>query len=183
LLRSRLGDERLWRTNLFLNRVVLSWDAVNAAWDRWVLAFGPDAQTDLLLSLGFRTPDLFQLLMLCFAAATLCMAALILAMRRQYRPGGDRASRHYAKACQRVGRIVRPRLASESPETFSQVIGASRPDLGADIDKITMLYLRLRYLAAHDPALESELARHVRQFRPGRARRTGAMRRQQTGSG
>lgn len=185
ILRSRLGDERLWRTNLFLNRVVLSWDAVNAAWDRWVLAFGPDTQTELLLRLGFTTPDPMQLLALCLIAAMCCVLALTLAMRRQFRVGADRVSRTYAKACERVGRVTRPRRGSESPESYARIVQQLRPDLAQEMDSITGIYLRLRYMPWTDPALERDIERRVRRFRPGQrpdhAPATTAMHPQQTG--
>jgi transglutaminase-like putative cysteine protease len=185
LLRARFGEDRLWRTNLFLNRVVLSWDAVNAAWDRWVLAFGPETQADLLLRLGLTTPDSLQLLALCAVAAACCLLALALAIRRQFGAGTDAVSRLYATACGRIGRVIRPRLASETPEAYARVVHDLRPDLGPELEEITALYLRLRYLPSENPALARALARRVRRFRPGlardRARRAAARHRPRTG--
>lgn len=164
------GAARLWRTNEVLRGVVLSWDAVNAAWDRWVLAFGPEAQEGLLLAFGFRGAEPLRLALLAAGATLLAMLVLGLALRHGARLRPDPATLLYAAMCRRLARRVRARRPAEAAGDYAEAVAEARPDLASEVRAITDLYLRLRYGGAHDPALERELARHVRRFRPGAAR-------------
>lgn len=163
-------SERLWRSNAWVNRLVLSWDAAGAAWDRWVLAFGPEMQDDLLLALGFEVPQTVQLTGLAAIAVSICLALMALAFRYRVAARDDPAARWYALLCRRLAAAVRPRAAAESPAHYAAAVAAARPDLAAEVRRLTDLYLRLRYGGATDPALSRELARSVRRFRAGPAR-------------
>ena len=168
--RRTLGAEmtagRLWRSNLFVNRMALSWDAFNAAWDRWVLAFGPEAQQELLLALGFSVPDQMQLAVLAAIATIICMGLLALALRSSSRSAADPVVRAYEDMCRRLAPLVRSRRAGEAPGDFARAVGAARPDLAAQVSAVTGLYLRLRYGASADPDSVQALKGMVRGFRP-----------------
>lgn len=166
-------EGRLWRDNPALHRLVLSWDAVNAAWDRWVLAFGPEMQMSLLLALGFDAPRPAQLAALAVSATALCVLVLTLALR-QSGVTRDPAQRLYAEFCRRLGAIVRRRAPAESPSGYARAVATVRPDLAVAVDDLTAKYLRLRYERPGDSALQVELARALRRFRPARAPAPGS---------
>jgi hypothetical protein len=157
--------ERLWRVNPFVNRLVLSWDALGAAWDRWVLAYGPEMQEDLLLALGFTVPRTLQLAGLAGAAMTLCMIVMGIALRRRHVLRRDPGARLYTELCRRLARVVRPRGAAETAAHYADAVAAARPDLGPAVRVMTELYLRLRYADGH-PRLERQLARMLSEFHP-----------------
>ena len=167
---ARVSD-RLWRSNLFVNRLVLSWDAVNAAWDRWVLAYGPEMQEDLLLALGFEVPQTIQLAGLAGGATVICLAVMAVALRhrRQTAPGPRCAPlcgavpATWLRSCGPVARPKR-RRTTRRPSRLPGPISA--PTLRT----MTELYLRLRYGGVADPDLERRLAEMVRNFRPRPAR-------------
>jgi transglutaminase-like putative cysteine protease len=167
---SPLVAERLWRSSFMVNRLVLSWDAVNAAWNRWVLAFGPEMQHDFLLALGFEVPRPMQLALLACASMLAAMLILWLTLRHRSGPPDDAAARLYAQLCRRLARVVRARRPAEAPLHYAETVARARPELAADVRCMTDLYLRLRYGGAGDSALERELATLVRRFRPTRAR-------------
>jgi len=159
---------QFWRANPLLGRMVLSWDAANAAWDRWVLAFGPEAQDRLLLALGFRVPQTAQLAVLAGVAAALCLLLPGLVLRRRASRPGDRPARLYATLCQRLAGCVRARQPGESAGHYAAAIALARPDLATEVRAMTDLYLRLRYGGSRDPAGEAEFSRRLRAFRPAR---------------
>jgi transglutaminase-like putative cysteine protease len=163
---SQVGS-RLWRSNAWVNRLVLSWDAVNAAWDRWVLAYGPDAQDDLQLVLGFDVPRPAQLALLAGGGTVVCLLVLALWLRRGDRPRPDPLAQLYAEFCRHMAGAWRARAPAESPLRYAESVAAARPDLAGEVRRITELYLRLRYGApAPSSAPAAELARRVRGFRP-----------------
>jgi hypothetical protein len=163
--------------------VALSWDAANATWDRWVLAFGPDMQEDLLRGLGFRTPDLRTLALLAVAGAGASLLLVAWLAGRRGAVPQDPAARAYAALCARLARLVRARGASESPESYLRAVSSARPDLAADLHALTRQYLELRYAAGADAGRQREFARGVRRFRPPavRAPASGGARPRRTG--
>jgi transglutaminase-like putative cysteine protease len=161
-------EARLWRSSAALHRLVLSWDAVNAAWDRWVLAFGPQTQLELLLALGFEVPRPAQLVALAGSATALCLLLLAFALRPRT-PAGDPAAALYAELSRRLAVISRPRAAAESPSCYAASIASARPDLASEVCAITSLYLRLRYEAPGDAQLRQQLAASISRFRPSAA--------------
>ncbi|MDL1879873.1 DUF4129 domain-containing protein, partial [Gammaproteobacteria bacterium PRO2] len=52
---------------------------------------------------------------------------------------------------------------------YAAAVAAARPDLAAEVQAMTELYLRLRYGGGIDPEGEREFSRRLRGFRPGRA--------------
>jgi hypothetical protein len=162
---ARVSD-RLWRSNAYVNRLVLSWDAVNAAWDRWVLAFGPEMQDELLLALGFEVPRSLQLAGLAAVSSAICLIIMAITLRHRKHVHRDPAALHYGKLCRRLAAVMRPRAPAESPEHYAAAVAAARPDLAAEVRRITDLYLRLRYGGADEAQLEQLLALSVRHFRP-----------------
>lgn len=162
--------ERLWRSNRFVNRVVLSWDAVNAGWNRWVLAYGPQAQDDLLLALGFEVPKTIQLAVLAAAGSVACLVVMGLTIRGRRARVRDPGARAYLELCRRLAPLVRPRGPAEAPSRYAEAVAAARPDLAADVRLMTDMYLRLRYAAPADADLARRLERLVTRFRPAVAR-------------
>ncbi len=156
---------RLWRSNLYVNRLVLSWDAVNAAWDRWVLAFGPEMQDELLLALGFDVPQTIQLTGLAAGATAICLILLAIALRHRAPMQKDPAVRLYGRLCRALAAAVRPRAPGETAEHYAEAVAAARPELAAEVRRITALYLRLRYGGPGEAGLERELAAAVSSFR------------------
>ncbi|CAG0941802.1 Protein-glutamine gamma-glutamyltransferase [Gammaproteobacteria bacterium] len=169
MARAGIASGRLWRSSPFVNRMVLSWDAANAAWDRWVLAFGPETQDDLLLALGFEVPRTMQLALLAGLASTACLLLLGFALHRQGRRQRDRVVRLYARLCRRLEGCVRPPRPGETAQHYAAAVAAARPDLAADVQAMTELYLRLRYGGSADAAGEHEFRQRLRGFRPARA--------------
>lgn len=156
----------LWRSNRMVNRLVLSWDAVNATWDRWVLAYGPTTQENLLLALGFEVPQKIQLAGLAGAALAISLTVMAVALRHRRRLRPAPGVRLYEELCRRLARVVRARRPSETAEHYADAVAAARPDLGPPVRTMTDLYLQLRYGGATDPDLERRLARLLAEFRP-----------------
>lgn len=165
---------RLWRSNPWVHRLTLSWDAVNAAWDRWVLAYGPQMQQELLLRLGFEVPRTLQLAGLAAGASLICLLVMALALRQRRAPA-DPAARIYEDLCRRLGRVLRPRQPTETPEHYAREIGRLRPDLQLDLRHITDLYLRVRYGGANHARCHRQLVQAIRQFRARIRRRTSGI--------
>ena len=152
-------------TGKWLQHLALNWDAVNAAWDRWVLAFGPDEQSALLEGLGIRSPSLRDIALACAATVSaLLLLVTWLSLRTNAAPP-DPVEQAWQRLCGRLAKRVRARTPSEGPEEYAAAVAALRPDLGAAIGTVVACYLRLRYDGVPTAAETRHFARLVSELR------------------
>ncbi len=134
-----------------LHKLQLTWDAINAGWNDWVLGYGPDRQTEFMQALGIDDPS-WRKMMLTLVALVIGLTLLIsLALMRRYGPPPrDRAAVLYERFVRRAG--VQP-IVGETPAAYAQRAAAAAR-LDADrIDAITASYLEARYGDAPAAAL------------------------------
>lgn len=156
------------RGNPMLNRLVLSWDAANAAWNQWVLGFGPETQRSLLQTLGFTKPSWSNLIAAMMAGCAVFLAGLAFLLGRAGIRPVDPVLRQYRRFCKRLANIGRGPQPAEGPSDFARAVIGVRPDLAGDVLAINALYLQLRYegMAAADRL--AEFTERIRRFRPSR---------------
>jgi hypothetical protein len=144
----------------------MRWDWINASWNRWVLAYGPELQREFLSRFGIR--DWYRMVAVLTAALTVLLAALGAYLLWQARPvaAADPVLREWRRFCARLGRRQLKRLPHEGPRDFAARAAQSRPDLASDIGAIADLYIGLRYRDDPEPAQLRALAQKVRRFRP-----------------
>lgn len=141
-----------------------NWNALNTAWDIWVVGYSPQLQKELLSRLGMHKPDwkkMAVILTLLLALSGLLM--LLFSFHRRAHP--DPAVRLYTLFCQKLARLGLDKQASEGPLDFASRAQNKLPQYQAEIASITRLYTQLRYHHASE-ALLSELERQIRQFQP-----------------
>ena len=141
-------------------------DALEYAWNEWVLAYGPDRQRELLAWLGWRDIDWSGLVLLLIAGLAAVGLALALWNRRARLHARDPLGRSYARFCARLAAIGLARQTSEGPLAYAARIARLRPDLADATGLILGLYARLRYGGPSDPPRLRELHARVRRFRP-----------------
>ena len=129
---------RAWRN------IRQSWDALNNAWNEWVLGYGPHRQRRLLDRCGIDASDAARLAMVLIAcvAALLAGVALWLARHPATRDPAVRAYRRFQRKLARAGLT---RATGEGPLDFAHRVVAARPDLAEPVEHITGLYVELRY--------------------------------------
>jgi transglutaminase-like putative cysteine protease len=158
-----LGD------SAWFERMALSWDAINATWDRWVLAFGPDQQSALLEGLGLEAPSLRDIALACAVTVSAILLAFTLFGMRTRPARPDRVEEAWQRLCRRLARTGRPRAPHEGPAEYAAAIAAHRPDLGPAVTSLAGQYLRLRYEQTPTVADAQRFARLVSLLRVPRA--------------
>lgn len=166
------SDLRLLGSSPWFGRMAFGWDALNAQWDRWVLAFGPDQQSALLGKLGFSSPSLRDLALVC--AVTVAVILLLftwLTLRNRARDQ-DPLEQSWQHLCKRLARLSRARQPDEAPSEYTAAVIAARPEFAAPLSSLTALYLRLRYDSIASREEIQRFRRLVRQLRlpPANAR-------------
>lgn len=133
------------RGNSLINRLALSWDAINAGWNRWVLSFGPDSQTTMMSLAGIDTPSTQFLVVAMAVSVTAVLIVIGLWQRRHHRPRSDELQAAYRRLCGRLGRAARPRESNEGPAEYATAVSRIRPDLAAGTGELIETYIALRY--------------------------------------
>lgn len=170
-LRAVLGDNAtagaLWR------QLRDGWETFNHQWNRWVLGYGAQRQRELLARLGLERLTGARLGLAL--VGTLMLAGALVALwvlRRTWQ--GDPVQQAYARFCRRLAGVGLARGPGEGPLDFAARSARARPDLGPAIERVTALYVALRYGRAYaaDRARAAALRAAVRAFRPGRRQGT-----------
>ena len=121
-----------------------SWDALDSAWNEWVLGYGPERQRLFLGRFGLDNRDFLHLAfaLLTLISVLLATVAMWLARRPGTRDPVLRAYRRYQRKLERAGLRRAP---SEGPLDHARRVVAARPDLAGPVNRITELYVELRY--------------------------------------
>ncbi len=115
---------------LRLHQLRQRWEAVNNAWNQWILGYNPQRQREVLSRLGLRDPDWRTMASVMAACSGLALLLVVLGtLRRSTATSPEQqAWQRYCKALARFG--VR-RLPWEGPFDFAARVAGIRPDLGA----------------------------------------------------
>jgi transglutaminase-like putative cysteine protease len=135
-----------------LHQLTLTWDAMNAKWNEWILGYGPENQDKFMEWLGMDDPDWrkMMLTLVGLVVGIVLLISLILSLR--YRaPKRDRAAVLYARFVKRTG--VTP-TTGETPAIFAARAESDSHISSETIDTITTTYLDARYGPANPVALQ-----------------------------
>ncbi|MDF9393632.1 MULTISPECIES: transglutaminase TgpA family protein [Methylococcus] len=160
------GD-RLSSLHGLVREAGLLWDAVDHAWVRWVLAYGPENQGRLLERLGVI--DWGRLIFgLTGLLGLLALTSFALLWPRS-RPIADPALRLYRRATRKLERQGLVRAPAEGMRDFATRVARTRPDLAESFGRFTALFLAIRYGGTIQPAALERLKALAREI-PSRQR-------------
>ena len=152
-----------------LRQLGLGIDAINSGWQRWVLGYSRERQLELMQRLGLEFLSGTRLALAMVVGSGLLIGIMSLLMLLRGRNRRDPAVVQYQRFCHRLARCGIPRLGHEGPRDYSIRVATARPDLRAETEAITRLYIELRYGRGDDGArLLKQLRLRLRRFRPRR---------------
>src|SRR5690606_3697190 len=102
------------------------WEAVNNAWNQWILDYSPARQKSFIERLGFANADLQTLTLLMLAAGALAAAAAGLPLWAGRRPV-DPADALYHVLCRRRAQRGLPRAADEGSRAYGRRLASAAP--------------------------------------------------------
>jgi transglutaminase-like putative cysteine protease len=141
-----------------LHNLVLTWDAMNAKWNEWVLGYGPENQNSFMEWLGMNNPD-WRKMMLALVGIVIGLTLLIslLLMLRYRPPPRDKAAKLYQRFVKRSGLTL---ATGETPRLFATRARRESPLPAASVQTITETYLDVRY-GPPDPGLMKKLETEI----------------------
>jgi len=135
-----------------LHQLTLTWDAMNAKWNEWILGYGPENQDKLMEWLGMDDPDWrkMMLTLVGLVVGLILLISLILSLR--YRaPKRDRAAILYSRFIKRSGLET---VTGETPAVFAARAESDSQIPAERIGEITDTYLDARYGPTNLAALQ-----------------------------
>jgi transglutaminase-like putative cysteine protease len=130
-------------TSKMLHQMTLTWDAMNAKWNEWVLGYGPENQSRFMRWLGMNEPNWRNMLLTLIAVVVgLILVISILLMLRYRPPRKDEAQVLFDKFAKRTG------LNPETGETawqFARRVASTGACAEEDIQTVTSAYHDVRY--------------------------------------
>jgi transglutaminase-like putative cysteine protease len=148
-------------SSLLLHRLSLTWDALNATWNDWILGYGPENQNRFMKWLGMDDPGWRQMMLTLLAIVIAMIVAISMLLVLRYRPPKrDEAAILYATFATRVGLLP---ATGETPQAYAMRIRDRDIDIAEIADNITTQYLQTRY-GPPDPQRLQHFRNSVRQF-------------------
>jgi hypothetical protein len=139
----------------------MAWDAMNARWNEWILAYGPENQEKFMEWLGMDDPDWRQMMLTLIAIIVGLIALISLHLVLRYKPPRkDEAARLYRKFVGAAGIVAH---TGESPLAYSSRLTHEKASIADQATDITRLYLNTRY-GPPDPTAIPELRAAVSGF-------------------
>ena len=145
--------------------VEVRWDWVNAKWNEWVLAYGPELQREFLSRFGLADITRMILALTLGISLLLALVGLVTMRRAGPPPVTERAVLLWRDAGGRLQRLGFEPRSGEGPRDFAERVMASEPGLATPLRQALQAYLRLRYAGEQNPSLERELEDAVRSLR------------------
>ena len=142
------------------------WDWVNAQWNRWVLAYGPELQQEFLSRFGLSGWRDLMLAMIVALSAAVGLFGLIALRRALPSQQEDAALRLWRQATTRLARDGLIQRPHEGPQQFTARVLEQRPELEAALQPLLAAYLATRYVG--DGSAHNRLAAAVKTFHPRR---------------
>ncbi|MDD5036160.1 MAG: DUF3488 and transglutaminase-like domain-containing protein [Methylococcaceae bacterium] len=165
-IRFNLGEWAIqgsgWKTEQLWRRARMVWSTMDHAWDRWVLAYGPENQIRFLEWLGLLDWKLLAGWLSALLGLILMITAWFILPRRNLK--ADPAQRLYERFLSKTQTWGLTRQTGEGASTFAERIRHSTPALAQSADHITRLYIRLRYERSHGTEDLKTLNRLVKVF-------------------
>lgn len=144
-----------------LYQLQMTWDALNAGWNEWILGYGPENQNRFMESMGMDDPD-WRKMMLTLIVVTVAIVVVIsfLLMLRYLPPPRDQAALLFDKFVTTAGL---PPHRGETPLVYADRLAKDRSDIADASYDITDCYLDARY-GPPDLAAMAKLKASVHKF-------------------
>lgn len=127
----------------FIYQVTMVWDSLNARWNEWILAYGPENQGQFLEWLGMEQPDWRKMLLTLVVSVVLMLSGIsLLLLWRNRPPRPDPAARLYMRFTGKVGILP---ATGETPQAYARRIAAAGRVLPREANRVVRAYLAARY--------------------------------------
>jgi len=156
------GDNALTASH-WLKQAHQLWSHVDYNWQRWVINYNSLNQSKFLSSLGIDNIKTMMYWMIgCIGVITAVLSWLLL---HQKQKATDRVLRIYNRFCRKLATYGLSRGIAEGERDFAERAKAKLPEHAIDIDRITDVFIKLRYGKESTPEDFKQFAQRVNLFK------------------
>ena len=119
------------------------WGSVDYKWQRWVINYDNKSQSSFLSSFGIN--DLKTMVFWMIAAIAVMTAVLCWFLLYQKPKNNDKVLLNYNRFCKKLAKHGLFRKAGEGVKDFAERVKIELPEQAANIDRITAVFIKLRY--------------------------------------
>lgn len=148
----------------WLLQIRLTLDSIGFRWNQWVVGYNPERQLDLMSRLGMRAPDWRSMAVSMLVGAGALLLVFTAWMLRRLASTSDPVLAAWRRFCRKLERAGLPRHPGEGPRDYCERVKGSRPALAEAVERITGLYIGLRYGTLEDREEVRRLQRLVSGF-------------------
>ncbi|WP_022664647.1 transglutaminase TgpA family protein [Desulfospira joergensenii] len=146
-------------------------ESINLRWEAWFTGFSHEAQKALLQRLGILTPLSPAKTMALFLGGTgLVLVLFFLFLRRIHGSSfssRDPVKKAYLEFCRRLARAgLPPKAQGQGAVDYASRICRERPDLKFEVERISDLYVRIRFHRNSPEELKFVLKKRIKEFKP-----------------
>jgi len=134
-----------FRNTEWLNTLRLRLDAMDYAWNRWVVSYDEDLQLQLLEAIFGDKAKQALLYALGVSISLFFMIAAFFLLGGRKRDMRDQATRLYLRLLADLANVGLRRQRGEGPLDFANRVAQDRPDIAADMTRVTTLYVCMTY--------------------------------------
>jgi hypothetical protein len=156
----------------YVKQIGLGWDMINSRWNGWVLGYSYLRQQALFSKFGLPQGSLRGPVAATFGTAALvCLASLgfFIWMHRRIPRKSDPVLAAYMLFCDRLSRAGLPRPPGQGPLDYARRVVSVRPDMAETVQRITGLYVFIRYAEKGDEKTVKAFTAAVNRFHPNPA--------------
>lgn len=147
----------------WLKQARFAWDTVANSWNQWVLGYNPERQSRFLAQVGLFQPTWENMVIALIGSSGLILLVLALVLLLRFATRRlDPVQHAYALYCEAMARRGVRRKFSEGPRDFAASVSLRFPELKEKAQRISALYIALRYGKENDPRMIEELRKSVR---------------------
>lgn len=170
-LEGSFGRGRNWWQTNWIDLLEMTWEAVNIRWNMWFMGFSAEDQLALMKRLGISLGRQGGW-MVVMILPSLFIVVFILAGRLgrwSRKPSSeDKTLKIYSRFLKKMERAGLPKAPHQGPLVYAGWISRKVPELKQDVEKISGLYIDLRYGRESEDYSLKQLRWLVRRFRPGK---------------
>lgn len=137
----------------WLRELRFRWEAINNAWNQWVLGYNLERQRELLSRFGFEAIDWRGMTALLAAICVIVLAG-VTAWTLAHRPPADPVQRAWLRFCAKMARSGLRRELWEGPFDYAARVSEKTPELGGIANQAAAAYAQARYGGVGGNALE-----------------------------
>ncbi|EIJ42259.1 transglutaminase-like enzyme, predicted cysteine protease [Beggiatoa alba B18LD] len=141
-----------------------NWDALNNEWNQWVLGYDNTQQKSFFENFGIKDMSWQNMIIALVILATLILLGVALWLFKRAKRYQDPVQQLYQRFCHKLKQVGVIQEQNEPPLKFAQRAMQLRPDLAPTIEKITSIYIAIRYRSQAHHLLD--LRKAVQYFRP-----------------